>query len=153
MTKNCFFELLEFFFNPPPPPKTKKKIAKKRENFFHFSKFSPQSLVTFLWQKNIFCHQKVTKLCSENFKKWKKFSLFLAIFFLLGGGGRISFFLLLKLTFIYFLVHCENLVDILSKCCLVELLFYSEVPLPKDGRFGPKFSDPRAHPIRGDSIS
>ena len=30
--------------------------------------------------------------------------------------------------------------------------FLQQSPLPKDGRFGPKFSNPRAHPMRGGSI-
>jgi len=30
------------------------------------------------------------------------------------------------------------------------LLPYSKVPPPKEGRFGPKFPDPRALPMRGD---
>ena len=38
-----------------------------------------------------------------------------------------------------------------TKLVLPEVAEYSEVH-PKDGRFGPKFSDPRAHLMRGDSI-
>ena len=73
------------FYAPPP---NRNKIPPKRENFFHFSRFSLKSLVTLWWQKTAFCHQQVTKFCSENFEKWKKFSLFWGIFFFcLGGGG------------------------------------------------------------------
>ena len=61
------------------PPQTEKKY-KKGDHFFRFSKFS----LTFCDKKYFFCHQKVTKLCSENFENRKKWSCF---FFLFGGGG------------------------------------------------------------------
>ena len=53
--------------------------------------------------------------------------------------------------------YTEKSKEIFTKCvrnnflCLCCAKIYSKVP-PKDGRFGPKFSNPRAHPMRGDSI-
>jgi hypothetical protein len=92
-----------------------RKIPKKRENFFHFSKFSLQSLVTFWWQKIVFSHRKVTKLCSENFEKWKKLSPFWGIFFCLGGHEIFFFHLMTEFafgkllsTFSFILLHIKS---------------------------------------------
>ena len=62
------------------PSKLKKNTSKKWTIFFIFRIFHcrVQSL------KMFFCHQKVTKLCSENFEKQKKFSPF---FFCVFGRG------------------------------------------------------------------
>ena len=66
----------------PPLPK-QKKIPQKRENFFHFSKFLLQSLVT----KNIFLSPKSDWTLQCKFRKIKKVLPVLGYFFLFGGGG------------------------------------------------------------------
>ena len=70
-------------------PQTKKNTP-KRELFSFFEIFTVE-FSHFLWQKNIFCcDQKVTKLYSENFEKWKKFSPFWVFFSVWGRGGGIE---------------------------------------------------------------
>ena len=79
----------KFFYCPPPPPTHPQKYPKKERTFFFFRNFHCR--VCFLVTKNVFCHQKVTKLCSENFEKWKTFSPFWGIFFLFGGTMKKNF--------------------------------------------------------------
>ena len=80
-----------FFYSPPPPKnsqKKQKKIPQKGEHYFSFFELFAAEFSHFLVTKNVFCHQKVTKLCSENFEKRKKVSPFCGIFFLFGGQKK-----------------------------------------------------------------
>ena len=62
-------------------PQTEKKNTPKQGRTF--SIFSH----VFGDKKNIFLSPQVTKLCSENFEKWKKSYLFFWVFFFSVGGG------------------------------------------------------------------
>ena len=74
-----------FLIPPPPPLNRKKNTPKKGELFSFFEIFTAEFSHFLVIKKSFFCHQKVTKLCSENFEKWKKFSLFGEYFFSVWG--------------------------------------------------------------------
>ena len=75
----CFNRKFTFFI---PPNWT--KIPQKGDNFFRFSKFSLQSLVTFWWQKKCFFVTKKLKIL----KNEKSCTLFGVFFSSLGGGDN-----------------------------------------------------------------
>ena len=79
-----FLEILFFLFSP----QTEKKIPQKGDNFFHFSKFSLQSLVTFWWQKIFFLSPKSDQTLQWKFRKIKKVVPFLGYFFLVWGENK-----------------------------------------------------------------
>ena len=85
-TEKNFFECeLEKNFFYPPPPQTEKK---RGPLFSFFEIFTAEFSHFLMTKKHFFCHQKVTKLCSENFEKRKKWSPFCFCFFLFGGDKK-----------------------------------------------------------------
>ena len=91
-----------------PSPKQKKNTSKKEKTFFIFWNFHCCRVWSLFGdKKNFFCHQKVTKLCSKHFEKWKKFSPFFGYFFSVWGGGhKKKNFRVLKMYHGRFLMKC-----------------------------------------------